>query len=43
MDQDILEVEQTEKETYEATDVFAWANNLLQFKEDLKIQLFLII
>ncbi|MCA9334731.1 DUF4868 domain-containing protein [Candidatus Saccharibacteria bacterium] len=42
MDQDILEVEQTEKETYEATDVFAWANNLLQFKEDLKIQLFLI-
>ena len=23
-------------------DVFAWANNLLQFKEDLKIELFLI-
>ena len=27
---------------YKETDVFAWANNLFQYKEDLKIELFLI-
>lgn len=29
-------------DNYQETDVFAWANNLLQYKEDLKIDLFLI-
>jgi hypothetical protein len=27
---------------YKETDVFAWANNLFQYKEDLKLELFLI-
>ncbi|MEO7364281.1 MAG: Kiwa anti-phage protein KwaB-like domain-containing protein [Candidatus Saccharimonadales bacterium] len=27
---------------YEQSDVFAWANNLVQFKDELKIELFLI-
>jgi Domain of unknown function (DUF4868) len=27
---------------YQETDVFAWANNLVQFKDELKIELFLI-
>lgn len=30
------------KDTYKETDVFAWANNLLQYKEELKIELFLV-
>lgn len=42
MDQDILAPEKAEKDNYKETDVFAWANNLLQYKEDLKIELFLI-
>jgi len=42
MDQDVLAPEQAEKDNYQETDVFAWANNLLQYKEDLKIDLFLI-
>ncbi|MDB5185377.1 MAG: hypothetical protein JWN38_1185 [Candidatus Saccharibacteria bacterium] len=29
-------------ENYEESDVFAWANNLVQFKDELKIELFLI-
>lgn len=40
--QDILAPEQAEKDEYQETDVFAWANNLLQYKEELKISLFLI-
>lgn len=44
--QDILTPEsstpQTESGGYKETDVFAWANNVLQYKEDLKIDLFLI-
>lgn len=42
MDQDILAPEKSEIDNYQETDVFAWANNLLQYKEDLKIELFLI-
>ncbi|MDB5177394.1 MAG: hypothetical protein JWN75_1062 [Candidatus Saccharibacteria bacterium] len=42
MDQDILAPDQAEIDNYIETDVFAWANNLLQYKEDLKIELFLI-
>jgi len=40
--QDILAPEQAEKDGYKETDVFAWANNMLQYKEDLKIELFLL-
>jgi hypothetical protein len=42
MDEDILAPEQAEKNNYKETDVFAWSNNLLQYKEDLKIELFLM-
>lgn len=42
MDQNILAPELAEKSKYKETDVFAWANNLLQYKEDLKIDLYLI-
>jgi len=42
MDQDIPALDGAEKNDYQETDVFAWANNLLQYKEDLKIELFLI-
>ena len=42
MDEDILAAEQAEKDNYVETDVFAWANNLLAYKEELKIELFLI-
>jgi hypothetical protein len=42
MDQDSLQPATGEVENYQETDVFAWANNLLQYKEDLKIELFLI-
>ncbi|MDB5183574.1 MAG: hypothetical protein JWO07_255 [Candidatus Saccharibacteria bacterium] len=41
MDQDILQPSET-PENYQETDVFAWANNLLAYKEELKIDLFLI-
>lgn len=27
---------------YQETDVFAWANNLVQYKDELKIELFFI-
>lgn len=42
MDQDILAPEQAEIDNYKETDVFAWANNLVQYKDELKIELFLI-
>lgn len=42
MENDILAQEQAEKDNYKETDVFAWANNLLEYKEELKIELFLI-
>ncbi|MFZ2545194.1 MAG: Kiwa anti-phage protein KwaB-like domain-containing protein [Candidatus Saccharimonadales bacterium] len=42
MDQDIIAPDTAELKDYQQTDVFAWANNLLQYKEDLKIELFLI-
>lgn len=41
MDQDTAQPEEN-NENYQETDVFAWANNLLQYKENLKIELFLI-
>lgn len=38
--QDILAAETLEEANYNETDVFAWANNLVQYKDDLKIDLF---
>jgi hypothetical protein len=31
-----------EEETYEPSDIFAWANNLYQYKDQLKFELFMI-
>lgn len=42
MDENIAAAEQIAKSDYQETDVFAWANNILQYKEELKIDLFLI-
>ncbi|HSW70448.1 MAG TPA: Kiwa anti-phage protein KwaB-like domain-containing protein, partial [Gammaproteobacteria bacterium] len=39
---DILNADKDEQANYKETDVFAWANNLVQFKDELKIELFLI-
>lgn len=33
---------QKERDSYQETDVFAWANNLVQYKDELKIELFFI-
>lgn len=33
---------QNEVDTYQETDVFAWANNLVQYKDELKLELFFI-
>ncbi len=33
---------QNEVSTYQETDVFAWANNLVQYKDELKVELFFI-
>ena len=33
---------QAEIDSYQETDVFAWANNLVQYKDELKIELFFI-
>jgi hypothetical protein len=41
MDEDILAPDSTERANYQETDVFAWANNLVQFKDELKVELFL--
>ena len=45
MNEDILAAEaalQKEVDDYHETDVFAWANNLVQYKDELKIELFFI-
>lgn len=42
MEQDILAPDKAEIDNYKETDVFAWANNLVRFKDELKIDLFLI-
>jgi hypothetical protein len=39
---DILAPLKTPQPDYKEADVFAWANNLVQFKDELKIELFLI-
>ncbi len=45
MNEDILGSEnelQKEMDSYVETDVFAWANNLVQYKDELKVELFFI-
>jgi hypothetical protein len=42
MDKDILAEDTADKDNYQETDVFAWANNLVQYKDELKIEVFLI-
>lgn len=42
MNQDILASEQAEIDNYSETDVFEWANNLVEFKGELKFDIFLI-
>lgn len=38
---DILAAEKAADANYRETDVFAWANNLVQYKDELKVELFL--
>lgn len=42
MADDILALEKADADNYAETDIFAWANNVVQFKDELKIDLFLI-
>lgn len=42
MDQDILAPDQAEIDNYVETDIFQWANNLAQYKDELKIELFFV-
>ncbi len=45
MEQDTATIEQErqkEIDGYQETDVFAWANNLVQYKDELKVELFFI-
>lgn len=43
MNDDVVEQDiQKEMDGYKETDVFAWANNLVQYKDELKIELFFI-
>jgi hypothetical protein len=41
-EEDILAPQKEAEADYQETDVFAWANNLVQFKDELKVDLFLI-
>lgn len=40
--EDIIKKDGFEPENYQETDVFAWANNLVQYKDELKVELFFI-
>jgi hypothetical protein len=42
MQEDVLAPDQAEIDNYQETDIFAWANNLVQYKDELSIELFLI-
>jgi len=42
MDADIIPDDGFKPENYQETDVFAWANNLVQYKDELKVELFFI-
>lgn len=37
---DILATERAEEANYQETDVFAWANNLVQYKDELQVDLY---
>src|SRR5665647_30490 len=37
---DILAPETEARQNYQETDVFAWANNLVQYKDELKVEIF---
>lgn len=39
---DIVPDDDFKPENYQETDVFAWANNLVQYKDELKVELFFI-
>lgn len=41
-EEDILAPKKEAEDNYQETDVFAWANNLVQFKDELKVELYLI-
>ncbi len=40
-DGDILAEEEAAKANYNETDIFAWSNNIVQYKDELKVDLFL--
>lgn len=40
-DNDILAEEEAAKANYNETDIFAWSNNVVQYKDELKVDLFL--
>lgn len=42
MSEDILAPDQAEIDNYQQTDIFLWANNLVQYKDELAIDLFLV-
>jgi len=42
MDGDIVKPDGYDPKDYVETDVFAWANNLVQYKDELKVELFFI-
>ncbi len=42
VDADIVPKDGFEPENYQETDVFAWANNLVQYKDELKVEVFFI-
>ncbi len=41
-DADIVRADGYSPDNYQETDVFAWANNLVQYKDELKVELFFI-
>lgn len=38
---DMLAPQKTDETSYQETDVFAWANNLVQYKDELRVEVFL--
>ena len=42
VDGDVIPKDGFEPENYQETDVFAWANNLVQYKDELKVEVFFI-
>jgi hypothetical protein len=42
MDEDILAPDQKEIDNYQESDIFLWANNIVQYKDELQVELFFI-